>query len=54
MRPLVRRPMRAGQGAAELAFGLYDEPVDHGIGREVVPGLVDFEVAVPRLTPAVG
>jgi len=21
---------------------------------EVVPGLVDFEVAVPRLTPAVG
>ena len=25
--------MRAGQGAAELAFGLYDEPVDHGIGR---------------------
>jgi len=26
-------PIRAGQGAAELAFGLYDEPVDHGIGR---------------------
>jgi len=26
-------PIRAGQDAAEVALGLYDEPVDHGIGR---------------------
>jgi len=26
-------PIRAGQGTAEVTLGLYDEPVDHGIGR---------------------
>src|SRR5665648_332478 len=47
-------PLRDRPAIAIAVSCAHTEPPWYRSGQEVVPGLVDFEVAVPRLTAAVG